>query len=766
MARGGAGQFMGMFADDEELGKKDDDHKPGNMSSWHAIWNGPTVRYRSRKRWIIVGGALFFVWVFIHWMPADILEPMDRGDRLNPGGKLHMPNTPNLHQPGRIPHRGPWGGRHSPIVEAPRGPPPGDQKKKKTKSEELDHYFDGDIMFYSLPSSLHEISRTQGFRRMNRNVLFAASSLKSASVLIPLACEMAKRGQNHVHMAFLGRNDLTLEEMLQINGVDTNDCNAFWHDARPDYAKYSSDFRAEAYTASAVEHIHSYMHPQVVITDDSLVEDAYFTRQLRLKSIVLGFPVIELPQDKSDRLKWITRLESRSLAAWHNTDIDIVIQAPADASGSLMRLLKSIATADYSGLAPPRITIELPPDVDVMTRYFLEDFKWPPPNALQPAHTSQLVVRHRIPGHKLSAEEASIRFLESFYPASAQSSHVLLLAPNAQLSPMYYQYLKYHLLRYKYSVVGNAFSDTVMGISLELPSLHLNASAPFKAPDVSEMDESYLRRTKPVSKNTKPPFLWQAPNSNAALYFGDKWAELHSFLQHRLTKFHSSPNAAQRKKLISEAFPAWTEYFLEFMRARGYSILYPASSADTEAIVSIHKELYHQPEEFSKARHPPDFDRDEEADAPPIPPNNEPFVVSKNPFSAPPPTEEQTMSKTSHLQPLHAMLPFMGEDPDVGSMPHLFWDGAPMSPLVENDVSETYADVFRKEVGGCAADSKGRRRKITPGSARDLFCYGDEGDKDFIPIIIRPEKPTPPVKGTTVQDWDKMENLKKDVRSG
>jgi hypothetical protein len=719
-----------MFAGDEELGKKDDDHKPGDMNSWNpaTFFNGPMLRYRSRKRWIVGITLLFCIWAFFHYMPDDILEPIDRSPNSYGGGYI----SPKIPQRPQVP--GPSYGRHSPIRDAPKGPPPGDQKKKKAHDESLDHYYDGDIFFYKLPSSLHDISRTQGFRRMNHNILFAASSLKSASVLIPLACEMTKSENNYVHVAFLGRNDLTIDEILEVNGVDRKECKAYWHDARPDYAKYSSDFRAEAYTASAMDHINSYMHPQVVITDDSLVEDAFFIRQLRLKAAAFEWPIIELPTGYADRMKWITRLEARSLAAWHKIDIDIVIQAPTDASGSLIRLLKSLYSADYSGLTTPRITVELAPDVDEVTRSFLEQVKWPPANPLQPLHKSQLIVRHRIPGQQISTEEASARFLESFYPANPDA-HVLLLAPNAQLSPMYFQYLKYYLLQYKYSAIGAAFSDEIAGISLDIPAMHLNGTTPFTPPGADAMDEDFVHRSKPASKGTNPPFLWQAPNSNAALYFGDKWTELHSFLQHRLTKFHSTSKSIRREKIISEAQPAWTEYFLELMRARGYGMLYPASSHDMEVLVTMHKELYHAPEEFSKPKPHVDAEiNEEEEEAPPIPPNNEPFLVSKNPFTAPP-TEEHALS--SSYQPLHVLLPFTGEEPDLGSIPHLAFDGLAINAMDGNAVAEKYAEKFRKEVGGCTSE---RKRKVFAGTARDLFCYGDEKDSDYMDARDEREK--------------------------
>lgn len=53
------------------------------------------------------------------------------------------------------------------------------------------HTFGGPIKFYELAVSLHTVAiKTKGSDLYNRNVVFAASSLRSASILIPLACEV------------------------------------------------------------------------------------------------------------------------------------------------------------------------------------------------------------------------------------------------------------------------------------------------------------------------------------------------------------------------------------------------------------------------------------------------------------------------------------------------------------------------------------------------------------------------------------------------
>ncbi len=95
--------------------------------------------------------------------------------------------------------------------------------------------------------------------------------------------------------------------------------------------------------------------------------------------------------------------------------------------------------ADYSGGPTPHLTIELPHDVDRAATEFLKTFQWPPARYHLPSQTRQLTLRHRIPRTRLSEEESSVRFLESFWPSNPTYSHVLVLSPNAQASPHFFQ---------------------------------------------------------------------------------------------------------------------------------------------------------------------------------------------------------------------------------------------------------------------------------------------------------------------------------------
>ncbi|ORY18379.1 hypothetical protein BCR34DRAFT_554121 [Clohesyomyces aquaticus] len=687
---------------DEELGKKDDDHKPrtpGQGPSWAIL---KTLRFRRRRIAMALVG-LYLVYLFVHNIP-NLGE--ENGRNRPYGGRFAMPNMDN-------------GVPAQPDDEEPKGPPPG-AKAPKDGSHAARNY-NGQIRFYRLADSLHASSHTMGYRSTNRNVLFAISNLKSASTLLPMICDMSKWSRNWVHAAFMGREDIPLDDLLQINGIDKDKCPAIWHDARPDYTEYSSELRAEGSVKAAMTHINSFLHPQVTIIDDSISEDPFFVRGIRAKAKMLTIPIIEVPKDGADNFMWITRLDAGSLRSWHIPTVDIVVQAPSGASGGVMQLLKSIAKADYGGLKPPRLTIELPSDLDDSMKRFLESFVWPPPNPNDLLAANQLTLRRRITNQRTNQEESSIKFLELFYPTSTVHSHVLLLSPQVQLSPLYYHYIRYALLEYKYSAYGEMDRDNIMGISLELPTTLLDGKTALKSPQSKDMHAT--RYTEDFDNVPNAPFLWQAPNSHAALFFGDKWAELHSFLTNRIAKQRETRKASAKPKLVSETMPAWTEYMLEFMRARGYSLFYP-STLTSESFATVHNELYHPPEEFAPT---PSKVANEEIYSPPPKHPYEPFLTADSP---PPPPRKTELPVVPLARPLHLAIPFDGDLPELPHLPYLLYDGEMIKPENASSRAITYANEFRESVGGCKIP-EGKHRKVSWGSAKDLFCFGDEDENDW-----------------------------------
>ncbi|USP78725.1 hypothetical protein yc1106_05999 [Curvularia clavata] len=684
-----------MLSGDEELGKKDDDHrfKPIRQSSW-SIW-GHSFRWR-RRRIVLAMVGLLLVYYLLHGTADDV-------DSFTP---QQYPST--LGRPTTSTYTNP-----SADQDEPTGAPEGIQRS--VRGEPTPHGYDGQVRFFRLASSLRSsASTTGGYDKKNRNILFAISALQSASVLLSMACDMSKWNRNHVHVAFMGRDGIPLEDLLEINGIDKTECPAMWHDARPDYAEYSTDSRAESAVKGALSHIDYFLHPQAVIIHDTLSEDGFFVRGMRSKTDTLHMALIEVPKDRLDDFTWVTRLDAGSLKRWHDPTIDILIQVPPYSS-SVLQLLKSIKDADYSGLRPPHITLELPAQLDRSVEEYITKFKWPP-SSNEHYVGSGLTVRRRIANHGSNQEESAIRFLELFYPASSTNSHVLLLSSQTHVARQYFHFVKYALLEYKYSAFGTHDSGDLMGVSLELPTKLLDNQAKLKLPSTSDMHTDRYKKLYPEAKSA--PFLWQAPNSHATLFFGGKWAEFHSFLSNRVVKRQDSVKWTPRAKLVSETLPAWSEYMLEFMRARGYSLLYPAIMPSE--IVTIHKELYQTPEEFSASLE----DANGEAQAVR---KNEAFQRAGTRPGVPNGAETKA---TTDAQPLHLVLPFDGDLPEIPHLPLLLYNGQQMDAANVSTIAQAYAEQFRKEVGGCET-IKGKHRKRVEGQAGDLFCFGSEGREDW-----------------------------------
>ncbi len=241
---------------DEELGKKDDDHKLVNSASQRRSSSWQPARVpprRSLKRIGLVFVVAAFVYLFVHNIPI-----------LGPDNRMRRPEYP--HTLGRPPSR-----PNKPPPEIAMHPPdPAAQAQTQTQAQApalntVERNFNGPIKFVNLAVSLQAISSTRGSQVNNKNILFAAASLKSAATLLPMACQMGMGLKNYVHFALLGRSDIHMDRLWEINGIDKS-CIIIFHgmaprndicrllvycladhmkDARPNYAGISTDGRLE-----------------------------------------------------------------------------------------------------------------------------------------------------------------------------------------------------------------------------------------------------------------------------------------------------------------------------------------------------------------------------------------------------------------------------------------------------------------------------------------------------------------------------------------
>ena len=167
-------------------GKRSDDYvhrSRSPLASFLLFWQGGPSRFRRRRNLLVVLVVLllYFLWAPFH------LSQRTQG--------------------------------------ASGGPSPADDRDGPGRSDEADGpYYDGPIGFRRLAYTIYSSS----WRWRTSNVLFAAANLRSASAMVPIACEMARYRRNTVHFILLGRYDISIEELLLKNGVGDG-CDVHWH---------------------------------------------------------------------------------------------------------------------------------------------------------------------------------------------------------------------------------------------------------------------------------------------------------------------------------------------------------------------------------------------------------------------------------------------------------------------------------------------------------------------------------------------------------
>lgn len=671
-----------LFLSDEEMGKKDDDHRE-RKNGVAATWSPATQRMvqqprKTIKRVAILALVLFLIYQFIVNIPTDV--PIR--DRRRPDyGHSEATTAGNGARKRPPPNKAPGGSVFTPGSKRAHG--------MKGAQQPGEVYNGRGIKFPSLGDSLHGIAETRGSYKENRNVLFCAASLESLATLLPIACQMGQELRSYVHFVLMSRSDIDLSQLQDVNGVDES-CRIIYHDARPDNSARSTNERLAEAATKAFVHINHYMHPQAIIVDNSAVEEKYFMAAVKNYAKVHQTTLIEMPSSGLEKLSWMTKLDSTSLAAWNQVTIEIIIHATPGASGSLTRLLKSLQSADYGSSSVPQITIDLPQMVDAPTEELLHRFMWPPGHASGSSSPHQLSLRHRIAKKWVNDDESSVRFLESFWPARPQHSHVLLLLPEAELSSNFFHYLKYVVLEYRYSnaAILQQSDKRLFGISLVSPDTYLNGSGPFEPPTSAE---AALSGGSPLS-DSPPSFLWQGPINNAVLIFGSKWVELHGFVSQVLDVQGSTGGKTSEllsQKIVSKQFPAWLEHALRLCRARNYFTLYPGPAASPR-IATIHTELKRPPEEYEDEQRPEDHQNGGEA----------PVLLSRGPLL-------DTILEGKSLPPLY-------------ELPFVSWDGETMDAEEHEARASKYTADFRLSVGGCEA-KKGADPKPDK-MAADLFC--------------------------------------------
>lgn len=192
-----------------ELSKKNDDLRPASSEvdsiptwRWKNWRSSPRFRKRRLATAFIVAGLLYLL---IRNLPVDrsVFARQPSGLALEGSGARQVISS-------------------AALPEASPDP------QFLGYSEAGKYYYNEKLQFFHLAASLHAAASAMGSKDDNRNIMFAAASLQSASRLIPMACEMARWNRNVVHMAIMGREALSIQEIQQVNGIDS-ECKIHWH---------------------------------------------------------------------------------------------------------------------------------------------------------------------------------------------------------------------------------------------------------------------------------------------------------------------------------------------------------------------------------------------------------------------------------------------------------------------------------------------------------------------------------------------------------
>ncbi|KAI7869507.1 hypothetical protein BDF14DRAFT_1965195 [Spinellus fusiger] len=258
--------------------------------------------------------------------------------------------------------------------------------------------------------------------------------------------------------------------------------------------------------------------------------------------------VIHLPILEIQHALWVADLSIHALQQWHTIDMDLIVITDRRPD-SLLRLLESANTAYFLGDSVD-LVLHTEQTADQATLRLVDHYQW---------RQGSKILRHRIQKGGLMAA-----VVESWYPNN-NHNYAVLLEDDVEVSPLFYCWAKYTLLKYRYE----QSHPHLFGISLYAPrTLEL----------LPEGRRDFVLGPLLAESPANTPYLSQVPCSWGALYFPEHWREFHDYLKTRLDDLalpisrldRAVPNSRSNRWKRS-----WKKYFIELVYARAYVMLYP-----------------------------------------------------------------------------------------------------------------------------------------------------------------------------------------------
>ena len=247
----------------------------------------------------------------------------------------------------------------------------------------------------------------------------------------------------------------------------------------------------------------------------------------------------------------------------------------------MQRLLRSLEHSAYIG-DELDLVINVDQRTDAETLSLVRNFTW---------KNGAKFVRVRVKKGGLVETVAG-----SWFPTS-NDQYSAILEDDIEVSPFWYIWTKYALLKYRYSRSGAP--PSLVGLSLYTPRL-IEVTKPRRAWDSNVELEGYPRNT---------PFLYQLPCSWGAVYFPEHWVAFREYFTHRLEEDDGDrPQEVVPRSRSTYWKTSWKKFMIDEMYLRAFFLLYPnyfnQTSFSTNHLesgehISSASKLAHLPRDFT-----------------------------------------------------------------------------------------------------------------------------------------------------------------------
>ena len=173
--------------------------------------------------------------------------------------------------------------------------------------------------------------------------------------------------------------------------------------------------------------------------------------------------------------------------------------------------------------------------------------------------------------HRVRRGGLMLAVVEAWYP-EGDHEYAVLLEDDVEVSPLFYVWIKYNILKYRYSPESSLY-QRMFGVSMysqKFVETHLAGRSPFNPEDIFIETPEYELRT---------PFLLQLPCSWGAVYFPEHWREFHEYVADRLLDIEWNKTSLQSVQIPNSRTNRWSnswkKLFIEMIYMRGYVMLYP-----------------------------------------------------------------------------------------------------------------------------------------------------------------------------------------------